>query len=266
MLKTSPQQPMACKRSVRFRSLLLVVQLLGQCLASQADINRFSNGTCVRGINGFPLTPVFNTCPIPVNELTAFRTDTWSPWSHRPECNAVDKVSSQYCIFTDDTFRAGQGMSILTTAEVASGLTNVLDDSNVPPSFRHFLAVGADEAPYRVVDIPGRGKGTIATRKIKELETVMMSYPALLAINDIEGVSYGEIMRLLEKGVDQLSPQERGNVLSLSRSNYGESPIGDIARTNSFGVDIGGVEHMGLFTLTSVCFFFTTANDSHWVY
>jgi len=255
---------MAYKRSVRFRPLLLVVQLLGQNVGSHANMDRFSNGTCVWGINGFPLTPVFNACPIPVNELTASRTDTWSPWSHRPECNALGKVRSQYCIFTDDTFRGGQGMSILTTADVASGLTNVLDDSNVPPSFRHFLAGGVDEAPYKIVDIPGRGKGAIATRKIKELETVMMSYPALLAINDIEGASYGEIMRLLEKGVDQLSPQERGNVLSLSRSNYGESPIGDIARTNSFGVDIGGVEHMGVFTLTSVRF--STANYSHRVY
>jgi len=80
-----------------------------------------------------------------------------------------------------------------------------------------------------------------------------MSHPAILTINDIEGASYEEIMGLLHKAVDQLPSQERDNVYSLGQSNAGELPLLDIIWTNSFGLDLSGVRHMGVFPESSVC-------------
>lgn len=236
--------------------MLLVVELLRHTVTSLANNSndRFSNGTCVWGINGFPLSPVARTCPLLTDEYTAFHTGKWSPWSHRPDCNnPVDDYSPQYCLFTDDTFRGGQGISILTTPEIAADVANALDDSNIPPSFRtSTLGGGAAKAPYKITDIPGRGKSLVATRRIRELETIVMGYPALITINDMEGASYDEVMELLQKAVDQLQSTGRRRVNALARSNNDESHVRDVIRTNSFGLDLGDVRHMGVFPRTSV--------------
>jgi len=245
---------MALRTRILLWRFLLVGQLLVHSITCQGEAERFSNGTCVWGINGFPLSPASSICPLPVDEYTAFHSGQWSPWSHRPECTTpMDDYSPQYCLFTDDTFRGGQGISIFTTAEIAADVANALDDANVPPSLRD-VPFGLAEAAYRVTDIPGRGKSVIATRRIKALETIIMGYPALVTINDIEGASYDEIMSLLQKAVDQLQSPGRDSVNSLARSNGDESHVRDVIRTNSFGLDLGDVEHMGVFPGTSVRF------------
>jgi hypothetical protein len=166
----------------------------------------------------------------------------------------MDGHSPQYCLFTDDTFRGQHGVSILTTAEIAAEMAEILDDSNVPSTLRE-SSVGfgnAEAPPYKVMDLPGRGKGAIATRRIKALETIMVDYPALLTINDIEGASYYEIMSMLDMAVDQLPSRERNNVYALARSHGEASAVQDIIRTNSFGLELGGFKHMVVFPRSSV--------------
>lgn len=244
---------MAAIKPNYLRHLLLAAQLLRPSVASPAQTDRVFDNTCVWGINSVLFPFSLSTCSPLVNEFTASLTGKWSPWSHRPACSTrMDEHSPQYCLFTDDTFRGGHGISIFTTAEIAASVASALDDSSIPPSFRD-LPSGGIEAPYRFIDIPGRGKGTVATRKIKALETIIMSHPAILTINDIEGASYEEIMGLLHKAVDQLPSQERDNVYSLGQSNAGELPLLDIIWTNSFGLDLSGVRHMGVFPESSVC-------------
>lgn len=243
---------MAVVTTHQLQCMLLVALLL----SSQAVLaHRFSQGTCCARGDDFLFSLEAGTCPLLVNEQTASLTGKWSPWSHRPRCNTpMDENSPQYCLFTHDTFRGGHGVSILTTAEVAADVATVLDDANVPPSARDFNQLDdTKKPPYKIVDVPGRGKATIATRKIRALETIILSYPAILTINDIEGANFEEIMGLLEKAVDQLPPEERDNVYSLARGNSEELPIRDIIWTNSFGIDLGGVQHMGVFPRSSVC-------------
>ena len=233
-----------------FKHLILVAYILGQCLAFLND--RFSNGTC---IHNSPVISTLSTCPIPVDEYTAFHSDQWSPWSHRPDCNnPIDDYSPQYCLYTDDTFRGEQGISVLTTAELAASMADSLDDANIPPEFRGFLVGGMDVAPYRITDIPGRGKSTVATRRIKAWETILIGYPALITINDMEGASYDEIMEMLQRAVDQLRPNARETMYSLAQSTGDNSIVRDVIMTNSFGLEVGGVKHMAVFPTTSVCF------------
>ncbi len=243
---------MAFSRSCRLYHILLVAQLLSPSAAAQTQTDRFSNGTCTW--SGFPIPLEQATCPPPINELTAFRTGSWSPWSHRPDCSTLmDDYSPQYCLFTDDTFRGEHGISVLTTAEIAASLTGALDDTLVPPPLRSFQVDAMDRVPYKVIDIPGRGKGVIATRRIKALETIVVGYPAILTINDIEGASYEEIMGLLQKAVDQLPTQQRNEVYALAQSNGEQLPVLDIIWTNSFVLELGGARHMGVFPRSSVC-------------
>jgi len=238
---------MASVRSSRLSSLLwLLVQLLHQSGASH------STNTCTWSVTGFPFPLGLETCPLPINRRSALRAGKWSPWSHLPVCNTpLDRDSPQYCLFTDDKFRGGHGVSILTTAEIAAGMATALDDSSVPPSIRDFNSDRV-KAPYKFVDIPGRGKSTVATRNIKELETIMIEYPALLTLNDIQGASFEDIMDLLQKAADQLPSQTRENLYSLAQSNGDDMAIRDIIRTNSYGLDLNEVRHMAVFPGSSV--------------
>jgi hypothetical protein len=112
--------------------------------------------------------------------------------------------------------------------------------------------------PYEVRDVPGKGKGAVATRRIAKGMAVLVEGVRVLA-----GVEYpaevgrGEVRGLLGEAVGRLG--EPGEVLGLVRgSGKGDNRDGvggvveDIMVTNSFGVVVGGKEYMGLFVDAAV--------------
>lgn len=243
------------KRSRRLRHVFLAAQLIR---AAHALSPRFSNGTCTSTHNELPVTasstPKF--CLPLVDEQTSRRTGDWAPWSHRPKCNTPLYAGyPQYCVFTSDTFRGGAGLSILTTPSTAASVAASLDDAVVPPALRsRSPALGPFQEwdpPFQVVDLPGRGKGMAATRRIAALETIMVDYPTLLVLNDIEGADFGEIMAMLDLAADQL-PEEGMAVYSLARDKDLGSVVRDVIGTNSYGMELDGVKHMVVFPISSV--------------
>jgi len=217
------------------------------------------HGSCKWGGHGsvFPLE--IDTCPRPIDESA---TD-WRPWTHRPHCiNPVDDLTDdpQFCIFSDASFRFGRGISVLTSPEIAADMVSSLDDAAVSPFLRGHpsgpfpqQSGGARSPPYRVMRLPGRGKGTVATRKIKKWETVLVDFPAVITQNEYSELSSpSEIRRLLERGVEQLPEHQKDRVLNLAHATGGEL-IRDILRTNVFGgIEYGGVNHVALFPIGSV--------------
>jgi hypothetical protein len=112
--------------------------------------------------------------------------------------------------------------------------------------------------PYEVRDVPGKGKGAVATRRIAKGMAVLVEGVRVLA-----GVEYpaevgrGEVRGLLGEAVGRLG--ESGEVLGLVRGGgKGDDRDGvggvveDIMVTNSFGVVVGGKEYMGLFVDAAV--------------
>lgn len=200
-------------------------------------------------------------------------TNDWSLWSHQPICPGPvgDDYNSEPfspdCVFTLTTFRGNQGISLITTPQLAANLADKLDDSRVSPSSRSQLTntgqVQRDgEAPYEVREIPGRGKGVLAKRKYREHKTVMVGFPVLMVRLDfINEDRYGMRQKqyMMQASVRQLPPEQRESIQALARSTGGE-PILDALRTNGFGVEIDGVQHLALFTDGSVRTFFSPAN------
>ena len=195
------------------------------------------------------------TCPV---------AGDWSPWSHHPVClepkdNKPDGSDPINCVFTLSTFRGNQGLSLITTPDLAASLVGSLDDSMVSPGLRNHLS-GPGQAQqdgrvsYKIQNLPGRGKGLVARRRISRHETIMVGFPVLLVrmdfIND-DHYTQRQKHQMVKAGVSQLPTVQKQAVMALARSTGGE-PILDAIRTNGFGVEVDGVQHLALFTDGSV--------------
>ena len=242
---------MALLKVFFFPSSVFFLSLLGQVQGrAEVDSPRCS-------WRRHPFSTDLLVCPPPIDSDTFALTASFAPWSHPPACvGRVDSSIPPFCIFTDTAFRGGRGISILTSPEVAAAMAPSLDDGIIPPALRDHpsspLSAGG-EAPFRILNLPGRGKGTVAARRFRQWEVVMVDFPALIAQNEYTEISDPTAIReLLRQGVDQLPPDQRERVMGLARSGDGEA-IGDILKTNVFGgVNVGGMSHIGLFPVGSV--------------
>lgn len=171
-----------------------------------------------------------------------------APWAHHPYC--VEETS--YCVFT------GRGVSIIDEGRAGSA-------SVVPAvsSLAQLLASPAAPAPaesrqkpppYEVRDIPGKGKGVVATRKISRGEVFMVDDAAIVADSQFpRRVRRDQGRLLLWEAFARLPAAD--SVLSLARSSPNPASVPaveDILKTNSFSVDIGGKGYMALFPKIAV--------------
>lgn len=106
---------------------------------------------------------------------------------------------------------------------------------------------GTKSALYHVVDMPGKGKGVVASQRIERGSVFMVDYASIVA-----AVEFPEKMlrfqghMLLEKAVEQLPDPQR--VLSLARSGSTDRALmEDVMRTNSFSITMNDKPWMGLF-------------------
>ncbi|KAI6277990.1 hypothetical protein MCOR03_000122 [Pyricularia oryzae] len=229
----------------------IITCLFGWCHAQAA----FNHRTCSHR-TGPSLIPA--DCPLPINHTAAKTEADWAPWSKQPVCfQPVHKpnTTDPYCLYTHPTFR-NHGISVITTPGLAAALTSSLDDGIVPrhqrdhpssPMSAQQRSSGA--LAYEIRDLPGRGKGLVATRPIRRWETVVVQFPSLVVLMDFwEAVeSPKQSRRLLNRALKQLPAEEKGRILALARTGGFESQVEDVLRTNIFGVDVGGAFHMGLF-------------------
>jgi hypothetical protein len=208
----------------------------------------------------FPLSPSIGVCPLAIDDNTSNASGDWSPWTFRPYCVQPEhkpKGSPKYCAFTNTNFRAGQGISLITTPDLAASLVDGLADSAVPPELQRHPSsplsfAEEEEMPFVIQDLPGRGKGTIAQEKIARWQTVMVDFPAVIAQIDLfEAVSPDQGRMLLMHAVDQLPDHQKWAIISLAAS-IGGGLVQDILATNAFGVDLNGVQHMAVFPTGSV--------------
>lgn len=158
-------------------------------------------------------------CPAPLDDQSAKARgpSSWSPYTHLPVCTTSnggegykvvsqdgndeedgggdgedddedgeddDDPASTFCVYTNNRHGIG-GLSIVTTPETASASVGVWDES-LPqlPSMKKNTTLA-----YEIVDMPGRGKGVVATRAIKQHEAFMVDYAALVVDLRVAGGS-----------------------------------------------------------------------------
>ncbi|KAI1407611.1 SET domain-containing protein [Hypoxylon sp. FL1857] len=184
-------------------------------------------------------------CPRPVDGSNAHQPIDWSPWTHPPECLLAERLpTTKYCVFTNSRHGNG-GVSMITTPETAANSVEILNDSGYT-HIKSFVNNSIGPA-YEVIDIPGKGKGVVATRRIKRAEPIMADWAALVVdLNFPTSVKRAQGYRLLHVAVDQLSDPDR--VLLLARNNvFSADIVEDVLRTNAFSFTLAGETHMALY-------------------
>lgn len=190
-------------------------------------------------------------------------------WSHDPFCirsTRLPTVGKKFCIYTSN-MTGPTGISLILTPRKAAEAADYLDDNPI----NNFLTAAQAESlylsdpPYKVVDMEGKGKGVIATRKIKKFETVIVDQAAVVEDMGVEAAaSDGEHRSLLGRAVGQLRRPAVVRALSARHAGHKEGDSGgetedeegrleeDIMLTNAFGSDIVGIKCRALYPLVSV--------------
>lgn len=231
---------------------------------------------CPAGFPGRVDSVGFTECAVPADDVTATEDPaSWAPWTHRPVClnstiltprgaggerlpgipEPADAAPVKYCVYTH-AHMGEIGLSIITTPEHAASSLHLLERPNLPHLSRRSRAAATNAdpnpPPYEVADLPGKGKGVRATRKIRRFETILLEPAAIVVVNEFaRAVRRQDGYRLLHMAVDQLS--DPGRVLSLARSSpFALDDVEDLLRTNSFAGELDGEPHMGLFPRVAV--------------
>ncbi|KAK4162365.1 SET domain-containing protein 5 [Cladorrhinum sp. PSN259] len=191
------------------------------------------------------------TCPLPIapdldGEFVPPLTPlTHSPWSFPPQCEASSSADIPYYCLYSNSHQNHLGFSLITTPEVAAEAVSILN-SALP-------ANQVSDPSYKVVDIPGKGKGVVATRKIKKHEEIMVDYAALVVdVGFTVGVEVWRGYKMMHLAVDQLSERGKGDLMGLVRTNpQARDEVEDVLRTNAFSTELGGRTHMAIYTVVS---------------
>lgn len=178
------------------------------------------------------------------------RTDV--PWSHHPYCISTvnTNVPEKLCVYSSTAYNDGTGVSVVARPWTAASMTGAIQDTFPAWIFRRHLAhqgrwVTKDDVPYTVAPVPGKGLGVVATRRIKQFETIMTGFPAMIIDKDFlfsgGNESLPERTHLFQTALDQLADQER--FLSLAKGDGRRGHVvEEVARTNAFGITINGRE------------------------
>ena len=186
--------------------------------------------------------------------LPSTQDEPWAPWTHRPFC--IEHTN--YCAFTNAHFQGpNRGVSLIDTrpqktTNASSGLMSI---TKMLSSMPHTSPEADDESPsYEVRDIPGKGKGLVATRKIARGEAFMVDYAAVVADAQLPSrVRREQGRELLREAIERLPAADV--ILNLARSSTDPEnvPVAeDVMKTNSFSVEIGGRGYMALFPKIAV--------------
>ncbi|KAK4152218.1 SET domain-containing protein 5 [Chaetomidium leptoderma] len=238
---------MAARRrgTLKVLGLTALLPYLAQVVLAHGSLHKYSTTIPL------PLRPLALdvACPLPVDDVA----EAWPlqrpspPWTHPPECEHAMDRTTKYCAYINSR-HGSHGWSIVTSPETAADsaalLSKPLNTSRLGENWR--------DAPYKIVDMPGKGKGVVATRAIKQHEEILLDYATVLV--DIMFTTRVPAVlgyRLLHAAVDRLS--DPASILDLGRSNgLAKDEIENVLRTNAFNTPVGGVPHIALYPTLSV--------------
>jgi hypothetical protein len=174
------------------------------------------------------------------------------PWTYPPYCAG----EAGYCAYTNaNIYGTGRGVSVIdggskdgkppavSAAERIANAAVQLSPKELDP-----------DPPFEVRDIPGKGKGLVATRKIPRGKVFMIDRAAVIADADMPAkMLRSDGHDMLWKAFEQHPLAVE--LLDLARSSLDQDDIPapeDIMKTNSFNVEIGGKSYIALFPRIAV--------------
>jgi hypothetical protein len=181
-----------------------------------------------------------------------------TPWSHDPYCTTSKSLTHRgqiFCVYTSNT-TGPYGLSLILPPSAALAATHHLNANPVSNFLTQAQArdLYLHPPPWRVVEIEGKDKGVIATRRIEKYETFMIDQAAVVVDKTFdEAVSRKVKREMLKLVVNRLYTP--GTILSMSRAHAGSSsnepPEEAIMSANAFGSHIGDIATRALYPLIS---------------
>ncbi|KAI8953046.1 hypothetical protein F4801DRAFT_598426 [Xylaria longipes] len=181
-------------------------------------------------------------CPPPIDESIGSHPVDWSPWTHRPDCVEAEKDPNvKYCVYSNSQ-HGDQGISLITKPKTAADSVGMLNEE-----FPGGHSLNTTTPSYAIVDIPPKGKGVVATRKISRAEALMTDWATVVLDLSFPKAMQQQIgHQYLHVAAEQLADPDK--VLSLGRSSTKAVDImEDILGTNAFSYTLGGDSHMALY-------------------
>ncbi len=182
------------------------------------------------------------TCPLPIDETHPANLSSRFPWTHPRACVDVSySGDAKFCAYTAAD-SGPHGISIITIPEHAAHLAGFVADTYQP---------AAPDVPYQVVDMPGKGRGAVATRAIKKGEPIFNDYAALvLNSRTMELLKKNESDALLQLATDRLAEPHRVYDGARAHSEYGV--VMDVIATNAFFQEVEGQSYYKLYPQIAV--------------
>lgn len=205
----------------------------------------------------------------------------YAPWTHQPYC----PPETRYCVHTHADFgRVGVSLITISATKGESSKDAALAGSPLQhlesifdPTFqpKRAMKIEMPIPPFVVRDLPGKGKGVVATSPIPRGTVLIVEQAAIVADSAFPMKVKREVGRRMLQAGTSSRPSLAGIKLTIRRvamrrvaKNGGERAISELSRsnpdaegvlaaedvmkTNSFTVDIGGRSMMALFPRIAV--------------
>ncbi|KAF8850985.1 SET domain-containing protein [Acephala macrosclerotiorum] len=176
------------------------------------------------------------------------RTQASSPWTHTPECIHSDGNTEEYCVYTNNTFAHGRGISFFTSPTIATRIAELsaFTNQSVHDNVNNF-----EDPPWEVRDIPGKGNGLFATRELHRGDLILADTPVGILESDAFLLDYPIGYRYLHTAFDRLPDATKDLVMRTAAHSPGD-PYMERINTNAFAGDFEGKPHFLLYPETSL--------------
>lgn len=174
----------------------------------------------------------------------------WSPWTHEPICtHKLPKINSELCVYTNDRFSNGRGISILTTPKIAEEVAAiVIAYFQLNPIILAEQRLNLHPGTWTTKPVLSKGLGMFATQALTRGDTITSSTPVLLIYKETVLPKH-EREKFLQLAVSQLPAITQQSYLQLSPLSANKADIlaQSIASANAFDVLLSGHSHLGIF-------------------
>ncbi|CAG8984139.1 hypothetical protein HYALB_00006242, partial [Hymenoscyphus albidus] len=198
-------------------------------LLNTAHINAFLNSSSC--YEASPKRPLAISKPTPPK--------TNNKWTTKPICQH-NAENQEFCVYTNTHYANNRGISFFTTPSIA---TKVL---SLPAFTNPSLLDSANDfanAPWEVRNIPGKGKGLFATRKLERGDLILANTPLgaynTHAFTADPGLAPGLGYQYLRKTLEQLPEKSQESFLGAATHAEGDVVVERI-KTNAYVGEIGG--------------------------
>jgi hypothetical protein len=166
-------------------------------------------------------------------KLIEFASD---PWTRKPSCSQTHS-NQQYCTFTDSKLSNGRGVSIVTTPDIASQISDLAIFRESSQSSPRGSSISQ---PYIAQNIPGKGVGLVATRTLFTGDMIFAYPPASIHHNGIfQSMPMREREFIVRDSINRLPSETRKLWWNLDWQGSRDDLAEDIINTNSFKVFLG---------------------------